>query len=394
MPMSDPTPANEPLPVSDHSHDRLTARLRRVVSLVRKESRQVIRDPSSVAIGIVLPLILILLFGYGLSLDVKDVPVAIVLEDASPTAIDLAAGFRLSRYFLVKFTPSMAEAQVLMHDRDVDGIVRIRSNFSRRVGVGDAQVQILVRGDDANQARIVQTYGEAAVAQWSARRAAEGKDAAIGPVDIQNRLWFNEANESRAFLVPGLVVIVMTLIGAMLTSLVMAREWERGTFEALFVTPVRIGEILLGKIIPYFTLGMIGLALCLVSAKFLFHVPFRGSVLLLAGASALYLLVALFIGLYISSSLKSQFVASQVTMLITFLPAMMLSGFIFDLRSMPVLVRLLTYVLPARYYVSLLQTLFLAGDIWGLVIPNAIVLAAMATVLALLTRRATRKSLA
>jgi ABC-2 type transport system permease protein len=392
--MSDPTPANEPLAVSDHNHDRLTARLRRIVALVRKESRQVIRDPSSVAIGIVLPLILILLFGYGLSLDVKDVPVAIVLEDASPTAIDLAAGFQLSRYFLVKFTPSMEQAQALMHNRDVDGIVRIRSNFSRRVGVGDAQVQILVRGDDANQARIVQTYGEAAVAQWSARRAAEGKDAAIGPVDIQNRLWFNEANESRAFLVPGLVVIVMTLIGAMLTSLVMAREWERGTFEALFVTPVRIGEILLGKIIPYFMLGMIGLALCLVSAKFLFHVPFRGSVLLLAGASALYLLVALFIGLYISSSLKSQFVASQVTMLITFLPAMMLSGFIFDLRSMPALVRLLTYVLPARYYVALLQTLFLAGDIWGLVIPNAAVLATMATVLALLTRWATRKSLA
>jgi ABC-2 type transport system permease protein len=392
--MSDAIRAGDPVSVREHNHDRLTAKLRRIRALVRKETRQVIRDPSSVAIGLVLPLILILLFGYGLSLDVKDVPVAIVLEDASPTAIDLAAGFRLSRYFLVKFTPSMEQAQALMHNRDVDGIVRIRSNFSRRVGVGDAEVQILVRGDDANQARIVQTYGEAAVAQWSARRAAEGKDTAVGPVGIQNRLWFNEANESRAFLVPGLVVIVMTLIGAMLTSLVMAREWERGTFEALFVTPVRIGEILLGKIIPYFTLGMIGLALCLVSAKFLFHVPFRGSVLLLAGASALYLLVALFIGLFISSSLKSQFVASQVTMLITFLPAMMLSGFIFDLRSMPALVRLLTYVLPARYYVALLQTLFLAGDIWGLVIPNAAVLATMATVLALLTRRATRKSLA
>lgn len=392
--MSDSLSTGSPARAPEHRHDRLSAKLRRIASLVRKESRQVIRDPSSVAIGIVLPLILILLFGYGLSLDVKDVPIAIVLEDSSPTAIDLAAGFRLSRYFLVKFTPSMALAQKLMFARDVDGIVRIRSNFARRVGVGDAEVQILVRGDDANQARIVQTYGEAAVAQWSARRAAEGKSAAVGPVDIQNRLWFNEANESRAFLVPGLVVIVMTLIGAMLTSLVMAREWERGTFEALFVTPVRVGEIILGKTIPYFMLGMIGLALCLVSAKFLFHVPFRGSVLLLAGASALYLLVALFIGLFISSSLKSQFVASQVTMLVTFLPAMMLSGFIFDLRSMPALVRWLTYVLPARYYVALLQTLFLAGDIWGLVIPNALVLAGMATILAVLTRRATRKSLA
>jgi ABC-2 type transport system permease protein len=379
--------------MSEYRHDRLAARLRRVGSLVRKEGRQVIRDPSSVAIGLVLPVILILLFGYGLSLDVKDVPIAIVLEDPSPTAMELASGFRLSPYFQVRFTPSMTQARELMHARVVDGIVRIRSNFGRRLGVGDAEVQIVVRGDDANQARIVQTYGEAAVGQWTARRAAEGKDAVGGPVNIQNRLWFNEANESRAFLVPGLIVIVMTLIGAMLTSLVMAREWERGTFEALFVTPVRVDEILLGKTIPYFLLGMIGLALCLLGAKFLFHVPFRGSVWVLAGVSALYLLVALGIGLFISSTVRSQFVASQITMLVTFLPAMMLSGFIFDLRSMPAIVRLLTYLLPARYYVALLQTLFLAGDIWGLILPNAAVLAAMAAVLGLLTRRATRKSL-
>jgi ABC-2 type transport system permease protein len=380
--------------MSERGHDRLLAKLRRVGSLVRKEGRQVLRDPSSVAIGIVLPVILILLFGYGISLDVKDVPVALVLEDPSPRAIEVAAGFRLSPYFKAHLTPSMAQARALMAARAVDGIVRIRSNFGRRLEVGDAEVQIIVRGDDANQARIVQTYGEAAVAQWSVRRAAEGRDVASGLVNIQNRLWFNEANESRAFLVPGLIVLVMTLIGAMLTSLVMAREWERGTFEALFVTPVRIDEILLGKTIPYFLLGMIGLALCLLSGKFLFHVPFRGSVVALAAASALYLLVALGIGLFISSSVKSQFVASQVTMLVTFLPAMMLSGFLFDLRSMPVAVRLLTYALPARYYVALLQTIFLAGDVWGIIVPNMVVLAAMATALAILTRRVTRKKLA
>jgi ABC-2 type transport system permease protein len=379
--------------MNEHRHNRFAAKLRRVAALVRKEGRQVVRDPSSVAIGIVLPVILILLFGYGLSLDVRDVPVAIVLEDPSPRAVELAAGFRLSPYFQVHFTPSMTQASTLMAARQVDGIVRIRSNFGRRLEVGDAEVQIIVRGDDANQARIVQTYGQAAVAQWTVRRAAEGRNVSAGLVGMQNRLWFNEANESRAFLVPGLIVLVMTLIGAMLTSLVMAREWERGTFEALFVTPVRIDEILLGKTIPYFLLGMIGLALCLAGAKFLFHVPFRGSVVMLAGASALYLLVALGIGLFISSSVKSQFVASQVTMLVTFLPAMMLSGFLFDLRSMPVAVRLLTYMLPARYYVALLQTIFLAGDVWGIIVPNMAVLAAMATVLALLTRRATRKTL-
>ena len=215
-----------------------------------------------------------------------------------------------------------------------------------------------------------------------------------GPVAVQNRLWFNEANESRYFLIPGLIVLIMTLIGAFLTSLVVAREWERGTMEALFVTPVRPDEILLGKTIPYFVLGMIGLALCLLAAKFLFHVPFRGSVMVLIGSSMLYLLVALAIGLLISSATKSQFVASQIALLVTFLPALMLSGFLFDLRSMPAVVRVITYILPARYYVTLLQTVFLAGDIWTLIVPNAAVLAGMAVLFFILTRRATRKELA
>jgi ABC-2 type transport system permease protein len=174
---------------------------------------------------------------------------------------------------------------------------------------------------------------------------------------------------------------------------VMAREWERGTLEALFVTPVRVDEILLGKTIPYFALGMVGLALCILAAKFMFHVPFRGSVWVLAGTSMLYLLVALGIGLSISSAVKSQFVASQATLLVTFLPAMMLSGFLFDLRSMPTPVRLITYALPARYYVTLLQTVFLAGDVWRVILPNAAVLAGMAAVLLLLARVTTRKQL-
>ena len=211
---------------------------------------------------------------------------------------------------------------------------------------------------------------------------------------VQSRLWFNEANESRYFLVPGLIVLIMTLIGAFLTSLVVAREWERGTMEALFVTPVRPDEILLGKTIPYFVLGLIGLVLCLLAAKFLFHVPFRGSVIVLSGASMLYLLVALAIGLLISSAIKSQFVASQIALLVTFLPAVMLSGFLFDLHSMPAVVRVITYALPARYYVTLLQTIFLAGDIWIVILPNAAVLAGMAVLFLILTRRVTQKKLA
>jgi ABC-2 type transport system permease protein len=371
----------------------LHAKIRRAGSLVRKETRQVVRDPSSIAIGIVLPVLLILLFGYGLSLDVTHVPVAIVLEEPSPEATELAASFQSSPYFDALLLTSMTRARDLMLAREVDGIVRIRPDFARNLSLGKGEVQILVHGVDANRARIIQRYAEGAIGQWVARLAAEGKDMPSGPVTVQNRLWFNEANESRYFLVPGLIVLIMTLIGAMLTALVMAREWERGTLEALFVTPVRTDEILLGKTIPYFALGMIGLGLCILAAKFLFHVPLRGSMLVLAGVSTLYLLVALGIGLLISSVTKNQFVASEITMLVTFLPAVMLSGFLFDLRSMPAVVRLITYVLPARYYVALLQTVFLAGDVWSVIVPNAAVLAGMAAVLLFLTLRTTQKKL-
>jgi ABC-2 type transport system permease protein len=379
---------------SKASQTSFAARLRRIRSLVRKETRQMVRDPSSIAIGIVLPVLLILLFGFGLSLDVNNVPVAVVLEDPSPQATELAARFQLSEYFDAQLMTSMRRAEQLMLAREVDGIIRIRPDFSRNLSLGRAEVQILVHGVDANHARIIQTYAQGAIGQWAMQRRAQGEDVMIGPVAVQSRLWFNAANESRYFLVPGLIVLIMTLIGALLTALVMAREWERGTLEALFVTPVRTDEILLGKTIPYFALGMIGLALCLFAAKFLFGVPFRGSLAVLIGASVLYLLVALGIGLLISSIFKSQFVASQMTLLVSFLPAVMLSGFLFDLRSMPGVVRLITYILPARYYVALLQTIFLAGDIWAVILPNAAVLAGMAVVLLLLTRRATQKKLA
>ncbi len=375
------------------NHSAVRASALRIGALVRKEARQMVRDPSSIAIGIVMPVLLILLFGYGITLDVTHVPVAIVVEDPTPEASEVAAGFELSPYFDARMMTSMARAEQLLLERKLDGIIRIRPDFARNLALGGAEVQILVHGVDANNARIIQNYAQGAVGQWSARRAGEAMTVSAGPVVVQNRMWFNEANESRYFLVPGLIVLIMTLIGALLTALVMAREWERGTIEALFVTPVRTDEILLGKTIPYFALGMIGLALCLLAAKFLFNIPFRGSVIVLTGVSMLYLLVALGIGLLISSAVKNQFVASQITLLVSFLPAVMLSGFLFDLRSMPELVRMITYVLPARYYVALLQTIFLAGDIWPVILPNAAVLAGMAAILASLTRRVTRKRL-
>src|SRR5262249_28038640 len=181
-----------------------------------------------------------------------------------------------------------------------------------------------------------------AISQWAEQRAAEGRAPAAGAVVVETRMWFNEANDSHYFLVPGLIVLIMTLIGAFLTAMVMAREWERGTIEALFVTPVRAGEILLGKMVPYFVLGLAGLFLCVVAAKLLFPLPLRGSLWVPTGVSILYLLVTLVIGLSVSSVTKSQFVASQIALLLSFMPAMMLSGFLFDLRSMPLAIQLIS----------------------------------------------------
>jgi len=239
----------------------------------------------------------------------------------------------------------------------------------------------------------MQGYAQGAVALWSAAQAGSGGAASAGPVVIVDKMWFNENNDSHYFLVPGLIVLVMTIIGAFLTAMVVAREWERGTLEALFVTPMRPEEFLISKLVPYFGLGMFGFVLCLLAGQFLFHVPLRGSLFLLCLASMIYLLVALGIGLLVSTLVKSQFLASQLAMTLTLMPAMMLSGFIYDLRSMPVFIRGITYAMPARYAVTLMQTLYLAGDVGSVLWPNLGVLAAMAATLLVLTRLATRKQL-
>jgi pyoluteorin transport system permease protein len=386
------TPAGD----SDRSTSQATvaAKWRRIAALVRKESYQLVRDPSSIAIGIVMPVLLILLFGFALSLDVKNVPVAVVMERPSPAATELASGFALSPYFKTFELASMARAQRMLQQRQVDGIIRLRGDFARRLSAGNAEVQVLVDGTDANRGRIIEAYAQGAIGQFLAQRSAEGYAApAGGSVIVQSRVWYNAAGDSHYFLVPGLIVLIMTLIGAFLTAMVMAREWERGTFEAMFVTPVRVGEIIAAKMVPYFVLGMIGLVFCMLAAKFLFGVPFRGSILILTSVSMLYLLVALGVGLLISSLTKSQFVSSMTTLIVTFLPAVFLSGFLFDLRSIPEAVRVISYMLPARYYVALLQTLFLAGDVWAIVLPNAAALAATAAVVLGLTRAVANKRL-
>ncbi|HLY97051.1 MAG TPA: ABC transporter permease, partial [Sideroxyarcus sp.] len=256
-----------------------------------------------------------------------------------------------------------------------------------------APIQLIVNGVDANSARIAAGYVQGAWGNWLAQTAQRRGQRLEVPVQMEQRVWFNSELRSRNFLVPGLIAVIMTLIGALLTAMVMSREWERGTMEALLVTPLSMREVIVGKLLPYFILGMGGLVLSVSMALFLFEVPLRGSLWVLLLTSALFLLTALGMGLLISTVARSQFVAGLVALIATFLPAFLLSGFIFDIGSMPGVVQLITHVIAARYYVAILHTLFLAGDEWSVILPNSLALAALAAVFLGLTWRNARKRL-
>ena len=365
----------------------------RLRGLVRKEFYQILRDPSSIAIAFLMPVVLLLIFGYGVSLDADHVPVAIVADQPSADTASFTSAFGNTRYFQPLVLPSMREAVAALMAGKVNGIVHLRADFARRLHSGDgAPIQVIVNGVDANTGRIIIGYAQGVWASWLQQLARSRGEELKMPVQLEQRVWYNSELRSRNFLVPGLIAIIMTLIGALLTALVMAREWERGTMEALMVTPVTIRELLIGKLIPYFILGMGGMALSVMMALFLFEVPLRGSLLLLAAASSLFLLVALAMGLLISIAAKNQFVAGQVAIIVTFLPAFILSGFIFDIGSMPGVVQALTHVIAARYFVAILQTIFMAGNVWPVILPNALALAVMALILfAIIQRRAHKR---
>ena len=367
---------------------------RRLRALTIKEFHQLLRDRSNLAIGILLPVMLILLFGYGLSLDIRNAPVAVVIEDGSPTARDVVAGLNGSDYIRPSYVTTMAEAEQLMRARRVDAIVRVPGDFSRRLARGDARVQLLLHGSDATMASSLRGYVTGSINNWSAHQAdRSGRIAPAPGVQVIDRLWFNAANSSTWYLVPGLIVLIMTLVGGFLTSMVVAREWERGTLEALFVTPVRSLEILLAKIIPYFGVGMLGLLLCIVSARFLFQVPLNGSLWVLLASSMLYLIVALGLGLLISSLARNQFLASQIAVIATFMPALMLSGFLFDLNNVPIGIQRVASILPATHFVELSKMSFLAGDNFPLIVRKWSILGLQAVVLLAAAWLRTRKSL-
>lgn len=345
---------------------------RRVKALIYKEFTQMLRDPSSLLIGFGLPLLLMFIYGFGVSLDLQHLNIGLVLEDTTAETESFVQSLTASRYFNVKIVRDRRE---LTHDilsGAIRGFVVIPAYFTafekRKEMI--APIQVITDGSETNTANFVQNYVRGAWEVWKKQQLLDKglkEPAGVTPIP---RFWYNEQLESRNFLIPGSIAIIMALIGTLLTALVVAREWERGTMEALMSTPVHIFEIIIGKVIPYFVLGMAAMGLSVWIAIYFYHVPFRGSFLLLALTSGAFLLVSLEIGLWISTMTRNQFAASQAALVLAFMPAFMLSGFLFEIASMPRFIQLLTYLMPARYFVSSLQTLFLTGNIWSLIMYN------------------------
>ena len=367
---------------------------RRFMALLVKESLQILRDPSTMLIAFVLPLLLLFLFGYGVSLDTARTRIGLAVQDSSEAAASLAGAYRSSRWFEVQSRRDVTLLKDELIAGHIRGIVVIPSDFGQRVAAGiDAPIQVITDGSLPNTASFVAAYAEGVRATWAEGRALDRGVRLAPAIAPLPRFWFNPGLESRFALIPGSISIVMTMIGTLLTALVVAREWERGTLEALFVTPVRPVEILVAKTLPYFGVGMFGLVLCLLAARFLFHVPMQGSLAMILLSSVLYMFVALGIGLLISSATKNQFLASQIALVSSFMPALMLSGFIFDLRNMPAAVAALAHLLPATWYLDVLKSLFLAGNYWPMIARNCLILALYAAILLGLARLQTRKRL-
>ncbi|ALJ06950.1 ABC transporter permease [Brevundimonas sp. DS20] len=367
---------------------------RRLWALVRKETIQTLRDPSSILIAGLMPLIMLFLFGYGLNLDTGTTRVAVVIEDSGSPAQDVAAAIAGSPYLSVTYNGDRETAARLLDRGEVGGFIVVPDGFSRAVERGGrGEVQAITDGTDPNTAAFVSAYVSGAVSVWRAQRGSREATSQEAGVSTVARYWFNPSTISRDSLVPGSIAVVMTVVGALLTSLVVAREWERGTMEALLSTPITRTELLLTKIIPYFGLGMVSMAICVVLATVVMDVPFRGSLLLLFLATALFLGTALGLGLLLSTAIRTQFNAAQAALNAAFLPVMMLSGFVYEIGSMPQPVQIIASILPGRYFVTILQTLFqsdYAGQLYWL---NAMALALIAAIFLGLTALKTKRTL-
>jgi ABC-2 type transport system permease protein len=373
----------------------------RFLAVARKEVVQILRDSRSLIIVLIMPVVLVLLFGYGVNLDLKGLPVYVYDRDGSQQSQDLLKRFQASAYFdvvrVVNDYPALTRSLDDGHAKM--GIV-IPWDFSERVRNGlPTQVQALVDGSDDNTANVAIGYAQAVVQGYSSDIQLDwlrnrGQVAQPASVSVETRTWYNEDLESSAFIVPGVLALVMSVIGAFLTSLTIAREWERGTMEHLISTPVTPLEIMLGKLAPYFVIGMFDVIVCALIAIYWFQVPFRGSFITLLVSSAMFMVVVLSLGFFISVIGGSQLAASQIALLITFLPAFLLSGFLYSIEQMPVVLQWITRILPARYYVSVLKKIFLKGSPTALLYADLVPLAVFTLVLAMLATHSFHKRLA
>jgi len=366
----------------------------RLLGMIRKEIAQIRRDPSSISIAFIMPVVLLYMFGYGVSLDARHIPIGIVTEKADLVTQSLNESFSRSEFFSPEYFSSIQDARQSLAERRIDGIVWLRANFSANVQAGkSAPISVILNGVNSNQAGITSGYIQGVWQSWLTQFARiNGRQISL-PVVLEQRVWFNSALSSRLYLVPGVIAVIMTMIGSLLTAMVVAREWERGTMEALMVTPLHMAEMLAGKLIPYFILGMTSMFLSVAIALWQFDVPLRGSFWLLTLTSALFMLVSLMIGLLISIISKNQFVAGQTALAATFLPAFLLSGFLFDINSMPVVIQGITHLVPARYFVAILQSIFLAGDVWPVILANSAALFIILIIFTLLVASKSRKRL-
>lgn len=370
--------------------------LRRLMALIYKESLQALRDPSTLLIAFVLPVVLLLLFAYAVSLDTKQVRIGVVMESEGASAQALAAAFSATDYLDAQFVHDRREVADMLVSGELRGYVVIPQDFEQRlnsIGSINSQplIQIITDGSYPNTANYVQNYSQGIIQSW---RTGLYADTPIQQaIVLEPRYWFNPELESRRALVPGAIAIVMTIIGTMLTALVVAREWERGTMEAVLSTPASVTEILIGKLLPYFLLGMLSTIGATILAIFVFDVPLRGSLTALLLLSAVFMIPALGQGLLISSLTRNQFLASQTALFTGFLPAFMLSGFLYEIDAMPIWIQIITLLVPARYFVESLKTVFLAGDIWTVFFPNLAAMLAIGMVFFIIAKRATRKNL-
>src|SRR5581483_4821880 len=373
----------------------------RFLAIARKEVIQVLRDTRSLIIVVLMPVILVLLFGYGVSLDLKHLPIYVWDREGSQQSQDLLKRFAATEYFdilaVVNDYPTLTRA---LDDGRIKMALVVPWDFSQRLQDGrPVQLQALVDASDDNTANVATGYAQAIVQGYSSEVQVawlrhRGQPAQSAPLRLEIRTWYNENLESSAFIIPGVLALVMSVIGAFLTSLTIAREWERGTMEQLISTPVSPLEIMLGKLVPYFVIGMCDVVICAFIALYWFHVPFRGSFITLLFSSAMFMVVVLSLGFFISVLAKNQLAASQIALIVTFLPAFLLSGFLYAIEQMPVILQWITRVLPARYYVAVLKKIFLKGTTASLLYSDLVPLALFALVLALLATRVFHKRLA